>query len=145
MFASEMETLHTLHNWIELSADGRGYVRVDNAEAFDLGTPYEMHINDTYSEPVYMMSVFHQLHCLYFQQGYGGANLTEEVAHHSAHCFDNIRQAIMCAADTTLEGKTDTPGWGAKHQCTDYDVMLAWANEHTVYKWRKNMPGEAVL
>jgi len=61
MFASEQETLHTLHNWIELSADGRGYVRVDNADSFGLGEPYEMHINDTHSEPVYMMSVFHQL------------------------------------------------------------------------------------
>jgi hypothetical protein len=42
----------------------------------------------------------------HFQQGYGGTNLTQEVAHHSAHCFDYIRQALMCAGDTTLEGKT---------------------------------------
>jgi hypothetical protein len=52
----------------------------------------------------------------------------------------------MCAADTSLEGKTDAgPGWGSKHECTDYDALLAWANEHTVVKFRKLMPEEAVL
>jgi hypothetical protein len=82
----------------------------------------------------------------HFQTGFGGVELTQEVAHHSAHCFDYLRQSIMCAADTSLEGKTEAgPGWGSKHQCTDYDALLAWANEHTVVKFRKLMPEEAVL
>lgn len=52
----------------------------------------------------------------------------------------------MCAADTSLEGKTEAgPGWGSKHECKDYDAVLAWANEHTLVKWRKNMPLESVL
>jgi len=52
----------------------------------------------------------------------------------------------MCAADTTLEGKTESsPGWGSQHECKDYDAVLAWANKHDVFKWKKNMPGEAVL
>jgi len=72
--------------------------------------------------------------------------LDQEVAHHTAHCFDYLRQSIMCNADTSLEGKTEAgPGWGSKHQCKDYDEVLAWANNHTVYKWKKNMPDEAVL
>ena len=72
--------------------------------------------------------------------------LTQEVAHHSTHCFDYIRQSIMCAADTSLEGKTEAgPGWGSKHECKDYDAVLAWANSHDTYKYRKNMPDTAVL
>jgi hypothetical protein len=52
----------------------------------------------------------------------------------------------MCNADTSLEGKADAdPGWGSKHECKDYDAVLAWANEHTVFKYRTNMPAEAVL
>lgn len=83
----------------------------------------------------------------HFQQGYGGTNLTQEVAHHSAHCFDYIRQALMCAGDTTLEGKTEAgPGWGSVHECVDYDALLGWANEHSGEKWRNGlMPGESVL
>lgn len=72
--------------------------------------------------------------------------MTEEVAHHSAHCFDYLRQSIMCAADTSLEGDTELgPGWGSKHECTDYDALLEWANEHATMKWRNNLPDEATL
>lgn len=97
-----------------------------------------------------MVSVFHQLHCLsYLVQHFSPAtgNLTQEVAHHSAHCFDYLRQAIMCNADTSLEGKTETgPGWGSKHTCKDYDKVLDWANSHDVYKWRNSlMPDSSVL
>jgi hypothetical protein len=81
-----------------------------------------------------------------YQTAFDGVELTHEVAHHSAHCFDYIRQSIMCAADTSLEGRTDAgPGWGSQHECTDYDALLAWANKQTVVKWRKNMPEEAIL
>jgi len=151
MFSSQVETLHTLHKWIDLSADGRGYVHIDDWESFGLSEPYSMQMNATHNEPVYMMSVFHQLHCLsylvqVYQSAFDGATLTQELAHHSAHCFDYIRQSILCAADTSLEGSTDAgPGWGSIHECKDYDAVLAWANERTLYKWRKNMPEEAVL
>ena len=89
-----------------------------------------------------MMSVFHQLHCLsylaaHFQQGYGGVKLEDEIAHHSAHCFNYLRQGIMCSADTTLEGKTDAgPGEGSEHVCADYDALLEWANKNSAQKWR---------
>jgi hypothetical protein len=99
-----------------------------------------------------MMSVFHQLHCLsylaeHFQQGYGGAELDGEVAHHSAHCFNYLRQGIMCAADTTLEGKTEAgPGEGSEHECVDYDALLDWANKHAAFRWREGLlPGESIL
>lgn len=109
--------------------------------------------HDRYTDgPGYMMTVFHQLHCLsylaeHFQQGYGGIELDEEVAHHSAHCFNYLRQGIMCSADTTLEGKTDAgPGEGSEHECTDYDALLEWANTHSAYRWREGLlPEESIL
>ncbi len=82
-----------------------------------------------------------------FQNVSESGGLEQEVAHHSAHCFDYLRQSIMCNADTSLEGKTEAgPGWGSKHQCKDYDAVLTWANEHTVSRWRNELlPDEAVL
>jgi hypothetical protein len=82
----------------------------------------------------------------HFQSGYGGVKLDQEVAHHSAHCFDYLRQSIMCAGDTNLEGKTAAgPGWGSEHECVDYDALLRWANQNGAMAWRGNLPDEAVL
>lgn len=81
-----------------------------------------------------------------YQTAFDGAEITHEIAHHSAHCFDYLRQAIMCAADTSLEGKTEAgPGWGSKHECTDYDALLAWADKNSVNMFRGILPEETVL
>ncbi|GAP88900.1 hypothetical protein SAMD00023353_1700350 [Rosellinia necatrix] len=153
MLFDEQDTLNTLHNWLPLSSEARGYVQIPDYATYDtLGKPYTVAIDRTSDGPAYMMAVFHQLHCLsyvvdHYQRGYAGANLTEEVAHHSAHCFDYLRQSILCAADTNLEGETEAgPGWGSDHQCTDYDALLDWANENSAMKWRTGLlPGVAIL
>ncbi|ORY17589.1 hypothetical protein BCR34DRAFT_22113 [Clohesyomyces aquaticus] len=152
MFFNETTTLHTLHSWIPLSTKSRGYVVINNHQNYELPEPYQIQIDRHTEGPGYMMSSFHQLHCLsylanHFQRGYGGVALDEEVAHHAAHCFNYIRQGIMCAADTTLEGKTgDGPGEGSEHECTDYDALLEWANEHAAMEWRNElMPPESIL
>jgi hypothetical protein len=80
----------------------------------------------------------------HYERGYAGVNLSEKVAHHSAHCFNYLRQGIMCSADTTLEGKTGAgPGEGSEHECTDYDALLEWANTHSALKWRDGLVPDA--
>ncbi|CRG86690.1 hypothetical protein PISL3812_03700 [Talaromyces islandicus] len=130
---------------------GRGYVQINKTGPIDLGEPYTIDVHSR-TEPVYMMSVFHQLHCLKsylvqaYQAAFTGSPLTKELAHHSSHCFDYLRQSVLCAADTTLEGKTTTgPGWGSVHECKDYDALLAWANEHSVMAWKANTVDTAIL
>lgn len=131
----------------------RGYVVLPNStHHYDLPKPYTVALDRHHDGPGYMMSVFHQLHCLsylaeHFQQGYGGVELSEKVAHHSAHCFNYIRQGIMCAADTTLEGETAAgPGEGSEHECKDYEMVQEWANAHSAYRWREGLlPDEAIL
>ncbi|KAK6436656.1 hypothetical protein LTR95_007158 [Oleoguttula sp. CCFEE 5521] len=161
MFADADTTAHTLHQWIALSSDARGYVSMPDWDSWsDLREPYTVRLNRMEEGPGYMISMFHQIHCLngsadqpnksylvqHFQSGYGGVNLTQEVAHHAAHCFDYIRQAIICAGDTTLEGKTELgAGWGTSHQCVDHAEVLAWANAHSAEKWRNLMPEESIL
>src|SRR6266496_4664220 len=62
-----------------------------------------------------------------------------EVAGHMNHCFDYVRQALKCGADTTLEwdlldengdSKGGAGGWGVPHQCRDWDAVLDFAEEH---------------
>lgn len=53
---------------------------------------------------------------------------------HLGHCFDYIRQGIMCCGDTALEGAATTfpeglkgsDGWNAKHVCKDYGQVKDW-------------------
>jgi hypothetical protein len=152
MFTNKSTTLHALHNWIELSSAGRGYVVAPANGNYDLPKPYTIAIDRHSDGPGYMISAFHQLHCLsylavHFQEGYAGVELEDEIAHHSVHCFNYLRQGIMCNADTTLEGKTEAgPGEGSEHECVDYDALLEWANENAGMKWREGLlPEEATL
>ncbi|KAF2469428.1 uncharacterized protein BDR25DRAFT_157868, partial [Lindgomyces ingoldianus] len=53
---------------------------------------------------------------------------------HWTHCFDYLRQVLMCSADVTLENlKTDggaflgaVDGWGTQHMCRDYGKLFEW-------------------
>jgi hypothetical protein len=52
---------------------------------------------------------------------------------HIRHCFDYIRQTIMCAADTNLEvldhETHKTSGWGQPRICRDYGSVFNWAEK----------------
>ncbi|GAT30068.1 hypothetical protein RIB2604_03300400 [Aspergillus luchuensis] len=52
---------------------------------------------------------------------------------HIQHCFDYLRQTLMCAADTNLEVLDPvthvTSGWGQPKQCRDYRSVVAWAEK----------------
>jgi hypothetical protein len=70
---------------------------------------------------------------------YGFINATEAKTHqtkreihgsetHVDHCIDYLRQAIMCTGDIALEHSIVPEefgfnGWGAAHQCADWDAM----------------------
>jgi hypothetical protein len=67
--------------------------------------------------------------------------------HHLAHCFDYIRQALMCAADSNLEDVvtmddinghplTGTEGWGNTRVCRDFWGLFDWTE-----KWRSHEGG----
>ncbi|GIZ48323.1 hypothetical protein CKM354_001138900 [Cercospora kikuchii] len=98
-------------------------------------------------------SMAHQLHCLrsimdayndlaekVANNGTGGTQMEmKEGKHHDhswhlGHCFDYIRQGIMCCGDTALDGAATTfpdgikgsDGWNAKHVCKDYEEVKGW-------------------
>ncbi|THV45503.1 hypothetical protein BGAL_0481g00040 [Botrytis galanthina] len=107
------------------------------------------------------VSVFHQLHCLhglrtsYYDLHYQIARaagapidpfLEQKAAHthietaHQKHCFDYLRRAIMCAADTNLEYvdpvTDDTTGWGSERVCRSFEDVKGWAE-----KWANGTGG----
>lgn len=50
---------------------------------------------------------------------------------HTNHCFDYLRQAILCTLDTTLEGAVPgkpggTNGFGHTHVCKNYHEVVDW-------------------
>jgi hypothetical protein len=56
---------------------------------------------------------------------------------HDAHCFDYIRQGLMCSGDLTVEGFTEYgDGWGSTHKCMDIENIKAWTEEHAGLKFR---------
>ena len=60
---------------------------------------------------------------------------------HLDHCFDYLRQAIMCAADPAVEparvekdgSRRTVDGWGAQHQCRSWDKLFDFALENRAY------------
>ncbi|KAF2024504.1 hypothetical protein EK21DRAFT_104617 [Setomelanomma holmii] len=61
---------------------------------------------------------------------------------HIAHCFDYLRQALQCAADSNLEDviekkneegeiTQEAPGWGGTRVCRDFEGLREWSA-----KWR---------
>ncbi|KAK7947795.1 uncharacterized protein PG986_008681 [Apiospora aurea] len=140
--------------WDSLMPDGRGFVLVDNPSEYNLGPGIPTDVGpDRYS-----ISMFHQLHCLgmiremyfasmhgakadvYGEESLSGAELKQQQMTHIGHCFDYLRQAVMCAGDMTLEGAMLLPngevgpagvdGWGATHQCRSWEQAVEWTLQH---------------
>ncbi|KAF2096000.1 hypothetical protein NA57DRAFT_78771 [Rhizodiscina lignyota] len=129
-FESESHLQETLHQWLDLTTYGRGIINVGDGRKYTSDPPLQSSRTDS----AYMISVFHQLHCLSrLLQSYGELylGLTPSVdAEHAAHCFDYLRQSIMCDADVTLEGNNSAgPGWGSTHVCKDFESIQRWGNE----------------
>ncbi|KAG6359114.1 hypothetical protein INS49_012634 [Diaporthe citri] len=112
------------------------------------------------------LDVFHHLHCLnmirlMLGKGWG----------HVDHCVDQIRQYLMCHADTTPlvwqwseRNKKYLTYMGMKHTCRDWDRFYGWAERHqsqwdydrsryvpgspewedtkATVKWMKHIPGD---
>lgn len=109
---------------------------------------------------VYMISAMHQLHCLQKLQAMyarlrdrhqdaassvntssapsSAAAAADWERNHAAHCFDYLRQGVICAADGTLEGPDADPepsqsrlrGWGVAHECRSWDDLMAFQRQH---------------
>ncbi|EEH44460.2 uncharacterized protein PADG_00749 [Paracoccidioides brasiliensis Pb18] len=105
----------------------------------------------------FVMSMHHQLHCLasirmaYFNQTDSHKHRREDVSQeeivkakllshlHVDNCFDYLRQAVQCSADTTIEWprvekdgrRMETDGWGVPHhECKDLSIIKNFIAQH---------------
>lgn len=103
-------------------------------------------------QDTYVLAAFHQMHCLHhismsmdslaMQIRAGNSTVDEKALLHNDHCFDYLRNAVMCTADMTLEGQIEGPEWdgeagtdgtGAVHVCRDWDEVVRWAEGRRLY------------
>ena len=135
-------------------------IQIDDPEKYDLPPGLPLYSNRNPSNAIrkkYAMSVFHQIHCLQMLREeymihvgiFGGGLMTHDgdpqaaeshKGRHLEHCFDYLRQSVMCCADTTIEwanpdaGPTQKPlidGWEIPHkECKDWSKVLEFTAEH---------------
>ncbi|PCH39112.1 hypothetical protein WOLCODRAFT_84993 [Wolfiporia cocos MD-104 SS10] len=92
----------------------------------------------------YLLSHYHQLHCLRAIRTYVLArdNLTESAIVHVDHCLIYLRQMALCSADVTLEPAshrqmtTDgrvvntVTGVGITHRCKDWEQVRNYVEQN---------------
>ncbi|KAI1811879.1 hypothetical protein GGS20DRAFT_592426 [Poronia punctata] len=139
---AEFFTDEVLDRWNKLMPLGMGFVWVNGTEKYhDLPTPIMWP-----EKTVFTTSATHQLHCLFaIVQTYSGLTSGHEIPDdhhwHMIHCFDYMRQAIMCSADMALEGlETTSPdhnggsdGWDSKHVCKDWSQVKSYLENVRAY------------
>lgn len=136
--------------WKSLNAKGGGWITVPDGEALGLGPPIRYNNKEGYG-----ISVFHQLHCMammhdtYIQLLAGNFSHTDQKSTHIEHCFDYIRQVLMCHADLSLEHRWHSPdeapdndavnGWDVVHQCRDWNAVVSFVEENALTKgWNRS-------
>ncbi|PMD13117.1 hypothetical protein NA56DRAFT_445369 [Hyaloscypha hepaticicola] len=115
--------------WNSMVPIGSGYLRVPNPRRYGLA-PSKIIKNDTEGSEIFQASVIHQLHCVGYFRAYILAREQgiepNQTYTHIIHCIDYVRQAILCTADTTLEGSNAEgifSGTGAIHQCRNWNAV----------------------
>ncbi|MCJ1352141.1 MAG: hypothetical protein MMC33_002125 [Icmadophila ericetorum] len=126
------------HAWDLLMPLGSGSVSIPNWRDYPLlGEPIAD--DPLRAGPIFEASWTHALHCLYYSvdsyhQLIVNGRTGEENPHHAAHCFEYLRNSILCNLDMTLEGSysTSREGGGQAHVCRDRDAAIAWIEARRV-------------
>lgn len=86
---------------------------------------------------IYVIEAYHAIHCLqnlrrhYFNLRRG--EMPDRPMEHDLHCFDSLRQSVMCQANDELlwtSGHNDA-GINQTRKCRDWDALRDWASERT--------------
>ncbi|PSS05154.1 hypothetical protein BD289DRAFT_449027 [Coniella lustricola] len=126
--------------WFDIVPVGLGYLTVPQPTRFK-NLPHPVH---GFGSTVFSTAVTHQLSCLYnilevYSAMDTGKIVDASLADTMPHCFDYLRQSIMCCGDTALEGQhtilfpedlIGSDGWDAKHVCRDYSAIKNFLEEH---------------
>ncbi|QDS71060.1 hypothetical protein FKW77_008682 [Venturia effusa] len=134
-----------VEEWRIIRPFGGGWLKVDDWDQHILPRPVRLDV--TKMIPMYSISIFHQLHCLtaifseYLTARQGKA--PEADLSHTLHCYDYLRQTVMCHGDSTLEyvaeGRSQETleyGYESPRVCRDFNAVLNYAWKHNAVKMR---------
>ncbi|KAJ5447788.1 hypothetical protein N7445_002609 [Penicillium cf. griseofulvum] len=127
-------------HWRSLFPVGEGMIGLTDQQVIDMDVHHSVRGVSDPDRHIYMVAVFHQLHCLsqarsiimhLFQDP--EYTIREATYHHTMHCVDIVRQALMCASDSTLiwkEYDIKWPGEGGTRVCRNFDALTEWVIDH---------------
>ncbi|OAA82285.1 hypothetical protein LEL_01830 [Akanthomyces lecanii RCEF 1005] len=117
--------------WLSMIPKGKGFIVVKN----DTELSNMPGLRRPAQQQKACVAIFHQMHCLYITyKAYWNARAGDDdeiPPEHLIHCWDYLRQSIMCAGDTSLEWVNEeetfqTSGWGFQHTCKNFDAIFEW-------------------
>jgi hypothetical protein len=131
--------METRKMWDKLMPLGSGSVSIPDYKDHPLlGQP----ISDDpiRSGPLFEASWTHALHCLYYSvdsyhQLIVNGRTDDDNPVHAAHCFEYLRNNILCSLDMTLEGSQSTiadKSRGQAHVCRNREEAVKWIEERRV-------------
>jgi hypothetical protein len=80
-----------------------------------------------------LLNDLHEMHSPHLRNHYLAA-ISDGSDYQVEHCFEYLRQAVMCAADSNLEDADKmnvATGWGIRRTCRNYDALREWSE-----KWK---------
>lgn len=118
-----------------------GFVALPHSWATNKQWPKARDMPGDTDKGIYVVDGFHQLHCLMsirdtvaeLLEGGGVENRTHTL-HHLNHCYDALRQAIICRADDTplyVPKQTFFAGDGQQRHCKSWQSLEDWVIRHT--------------
>ncbi|KAH8669592.1 hypothetical protein BGZ60DRAFT_407845 [Tricladium varicosporioides] len=151
--------------WMEVLGPGKGFFSIDHASLWEVppGIREPEFPADT---ETFGVSMFHQLQCLIeirhllfsSLRGEGNSTSRSENMTRVGQCFDYLRQGIMCAGDTTVEGvaldmkviekrakkrteinMSKISGWGWEHKCKSFSATRKWMDSHLPIKGNESI------
>ncbi|KAL8715404.1 MAG: hypothetical protein Q9220_000737 [cf. Caloplaca sp. 1 TL-2023] len=129
-------------SWHDINID-LGNIALDDSYAQSMGPPRAQRFPWDPTKGVYLLNAHHNLHCmkslrLAMIQFHTNTEQTVPWGH-VLHCFDVLREEIICNADDTPRYTGFQPdqasGLGQVRMCKDWTQLDAWSKAHTAC-WR---------
>ncbi|KAJ2990914.1 hypothetical protein NUW58_g2721 [Xylaria curta] len=121
--------------WDSIVPLGQGTVRLsDGPEVYTLSVMHQLHCLPE-SSPTFIPNLQWSIHQSFYTALHADSGeVGMQDFPHIRHCFDYIRQALICSADDTLEPVDlvlgGVTGWNGTHVCRDFGELTAWAEDH---------------
>jgi len=132
--------------WKDIFLNANIRLSKDEMQKINKTAPVELYDGSGYYG---QLSVYHHLHCLryirdilypdyYNKRNTPNRNIQVDVSVHVKHCINDIRQALMCHADTSVvtfewepKYRKPWPVFSNDHTCVDWGALDNWSSKRS--------------